>query len=249
MSGFYSTRFRDNNRLRRFASNLPLYIPPSGGGSDPYWANVVSLLHFDGADGSTVFTDQTGKVWTAAGNAQIDTAQSKFGGSSLLLDGSGDYLTCNDADFSSFGTSTAWTLEAWVRLSALTGNQAVFAMGDSSTNYFQCTIDAASGLRINTFGADILNQGGATGLSAGTWMHVAFVRNGANLYGFVDGVLRASSANGASMPTITSQSMFVGANNAPAGFLNGHVDEVRATKGQAVYTADFTPPTAAFPNS
>lgn len=28
MSGFYSTRFRDNSRLRRFASNFPLYIAP-----------------------------------------------------------------------------------------------------------------------------------------------------------------------------------------------------------------------------
>lgn len=31
MSGFYSTRFRDNARLRGFASNLPLYLPPSTG--------------------------------------------------------------------------------------------------------------------------------------------------------------------------------------------------------------------------
>lgn len=29
---------------------------------------------------------------TASGNAKIDTAQSKFGGASLLLDGTGDYL-------------------------------------------------------------------------------------------------------------------------------------------------------------
>ena len=42
-----------------------------------------SLLHFDGADTSTTFTDESGKVWTPAADAQIDTAQSKFSGASI----------------------------------------------------------------------------------------------------------------------------------------------------------------------
>ena len=45
------------------------------------------LLHCNGTDGSTTFTDEIGKTVTANGNAQIDTAQSKFGGASGLFDG------------------------------------------------------------------------------------------------------------------------------------------------------------------
>lgn len=45
----------------------------------------------DGADAATTFTDSetTPKTVTANGNAQIDTAQSKFGGASALFDGTG----------------------------------------------------------------------------------------------------------------------------------------------------------------
>ncbi len=54
----------------------------------------------NGADGSTTFTDSaTGgsHTWTAYGNAQIDTAQNKFGGASGLFDGSGDYIDTPDS--------------------------------------------------------------------------------------------------------------------------------------------------------
>src|SRR3972149_9214360 len=51
------------------------------------------LLHMDGANGSTTFTDEMGQAVTANGNAQISTAQSKFGGASGLFDGTGDYLS------------------------------------------------------------------------------------------------------------------------------------------------------------
>src|SRR5690606_25450842 len=73
---------------------LPGVAPAVAGSGDPYWASVVLLLHMDGADGSTMFIDSSanGLTVTANGNAQIDTAQSKFGGAAALFDGNGDYL-------------------------------------------------------------------------------------------------------------------------------------------------------------
>ncbi|MGE3298622.1 MAG: phage tail protein, partial [Porticoccaceae bacterium] len=67
-----------------------------GAGEDPYWNNVVALLHMDGTNGSTTFTDQKGHTFTATGNAQISTAQSKFGGASALFDGTGDLVSSAD---------------------------------------------------------------------------------------------------------------------------------------------------------
>ena len=83
--------------------------------NDPYWANVVLLLHMDGTDGSTTFTDSSSyaRAMTAAGNAQIDTAEFKFGTASGLFDGTGDSVqTPNGADFQFLGD---FTVEAWVR--------------------------------------------------------------------------------------------------------------------------------------
>lgn len=51
--------------------------------TDPDYANVQALLHFNGTDGDTVFPDDIGHIFTALGNAQIDNAQAQFGGTSL----------------------------------------------------------------------------------------------------------------------------------------------------------------------
>ncbi|MGE3429317.1 MAG: phage tail protein, partial [Hyphomicrobiaceae bacterium] len=67
-----------------------------GAGEDEYWNNVIALLHMDGTNGSTTFTDQKGHTFTATGNAQISTAQSKFGGASALFDGTGDLVSSAD---------------------------------------------------------------------------------------------------------------------------------------------------------
>ena len=61
---------------------------------DPYFNNVSLLLRGNGINGSTTIIDEsaTPKTVTVYGNAQISTAQSKFGGASIYLDGTGDYL-------------------------------------------------------------------------------------------------------------------------------------------------------------
>lgn len=64
----------------------------SGSGID---SNVVLMLHFDGAQGSTTYTDSEimPKTVTAFGGAHIDTTQSVFGGASGIFGGIG-----NDVD-------------------------------------------------------------------------------------------------------------------------------------------------------
>ena len=61
-------------------------------------ADTKLLIHADGADGSTSFTDSSasGHTITANGNAQVDTDQKEFGTGSLLCDGTGDYLSIPD---------------------------------------------------------------------------------------------------------------------------------------------------------
>src|SRR5687768_4015081 len=67
--------------------------------TDPHFASVVLLCDFDGTDAATTAPDESpvGRALTFVGNAQIDTAQFKYGVSSLLLDGSGDYVTAPDS--------------------------------------------------------------------------------------------------------------------------------------------------------
>lgn len=78
-----------NGRIRKRLGSLAVSTPPSGqGGID---VNTKLMLHCDGVDASTVFTDSetTPKTITATGNARITTVQSKFGGASGVFYGAG----------------------------------------------------------------------------------------------------------------------------------------------------------------
>jgi hypothetical protein len=69
------------------------------GGIDSY---TKLMLHCNGADMSTTFTDDSfsARTVTANDNAQINTAQYKFGLASGIFDGSGDFLSIvNSSDF------------------------------------------------------------------------------------------------------------------------------------------------------
>ena len=218
---------------------------------DPYWGNVVSLIHFDGADASTTFTDQKGKSWTATGNAQLDTAQFKFGTASLLLDGTTDKIqTASSSDFD-FGTG-AFTIECWVRPAVLyfgafisrrtfSANGWVLGMFDDGSVALRAKIGAAY--------SDTYLRSAAGVLTAGVWSHVALTRTGSDWYLFVDGVVVDTLTNAGALHD-QAESVRIGvANNASEWDYNGHIDEVRITKGVARYTAAFTPPSAPFPNS
>lgn len=70
---------------------------------DPLWPLVTALLHGDGADNSQAIIDETGRVWTAVGDAKIVNRGGAFGGV-ISFDGNGDYITTPaSADFN-FGT-------------------------------------------------------------------------------------------------------------------------------------------------
>lgn len=203
-----------------------------------------ALLHLDGADASTTFTDETGKTWTGNGNAQIDTAQSVFGGASLLLDGSGDSLVSGtSADFT-LGTGD-FTLECWVRpanttsayraiiADGLYGSTGGFALYQNGTN-----LEAWRG---GSPAASIIIATSA--LTASTWQHVAWTRSGSDNRLFVAGTQVGSTATNST--NFTSTTARIGQVNSGL-FFNGHIDECRITKGLARYTANFTPPSFPF---
>lgn len=225
---------------------------------DPYWGQVKLLLHGDGADGSTTFTDQRSHVFTANGNAQIDTAQSKFGGAAMLFDGTGDWIDTPDhADFS-LGTSS-FTIECWARFNAVpastaflcaqcdtggTGGSTSFAIRKEDTNKIRAFCNNGF-----TLIGDIT---GTTTVSTGAWYHLAYVRSGSTFRLYVNGIQEGPSPT----DVVDARSVNDSANKLALGragefngsYFNGWIDEFRMTVGTARYAANFTPPDAAFPN-
>jgi hypothetical protein len=226
-------------------------VPPASG--DPYWVNYSSLLHFDGANGSTTFTDQSGKVWTRGGNTVISTAISKFGGASAFFDGSGDYIDTPDNDDFEFGNGD-FTIEAWVYMTIIAGDYRMIVTKDSTVStrgfLFLCN-PVTQGGAFQLYFQDGVTQYlilSTTIPVVNTWYHVAVARQSSSVRMFVNGVLEATIACGTATLNPTTHVVRIGKTANNTGNFAGYIDEVRITKGQAIYTANFTPQTSAHPN-
>jgi hypothetical protein len=219
---------------------------------DPNFSSVSLLLHMDGSNGSTTFTDSSSNAlaMTAVGNAQISTAQSKFGGSSGLFDGSGDYLTCSTSGGQfNFGSNNL-TVEAWVRAANVSGVKSICGIWPTNNTGSWRFLLVDSGVQFLWQATDFTQDGVGTGsvITANIWHHVAAVRTGTASLIYVDGVLSGFKSI---TKTINSAqgSLQVGRNeDSNTWFMNGYIDDLRITKDIARYTGNFTPPTAAFPN-
>lgn len=206
----------------------------------------------DGADASTTFTDSVGlKTITPSGNAQIDTAQSKFGGASMLSDGTTDFLTTPaHADFTL--TSVSWSIDCWVRFNSVASSlQSPF---HALTEYgfgllFRFDTDAKLKFYGSSNGTsdDIANAatGTKTDWATGTWYHLALTWDGTTYRVFVGGILEISVTSSTGVFG-TSQGIRVGAWGAASYSFNGWIDEFRLQKGEAVWTENFTPPTSPY---
>lgn len=239
--------------------------------NDPYWSNVALLMHMDGANGSTTFTNaKTGATASVFGQAQISTAQSKFGSASALFDGNGDYISFPSAAGFNFGGGN-FTIEGFVRFAGYPANneglyKSTLVAKDRSPQYgsplrefgFNVTGTASSltAIEFTGFASDTPTYASVSAnfsFSLNTWYHVAVSRVGNLMYLFVDGVLLnpGGTAFNITIQT-TSTTIKLGSidyNDLYKYFLNGNLEEVRITKGVGRYSSSFTVPTAAYPEA
>ena len=231
----------------------------------PLGANRITLLAFQAtvAAEAEVIRKKTG--FDVQGNAQISTAQSKFGGSSLVLDGTGDKLE-HPYDDRFVLDYDNWTVEYWIRLDAHLGayTSTVSMWSDATANgatyYFSPNIYNGTnkpGLAYyyTTNGTNRLNGGnivmGDNTTATGTWEHHAFVKNGNTLYFYQDGT-QSSITHNMTGRTIapfntTYQPFWIGGLTAAGSGVDGYMDEIRIST-TARYTSSFTPSTTPFVN-
>jgi hypothetical protein len=207
-------------------------------GTDPYYDDVVSLLHFNAA--GTTFTDEKGVTWTPGGNAACGATAPQYGSGALELDGSGDWLDATDADF--VHNTRDFTMEAWHRIGAtLTGNHFIFSYGGGwgvyalTFNFGWALFDGA------VTNVIVAGSGQATPL---IYRHIALCRAAGIYRLFVDGVLLGTDDD---VTNLTSNAVRIGAQPGGAGNFNGQIDEFRITR-RARYTEAFTAPAAPFTN-
>jgi len=207
--------------------------------------DCVLMLHCDGTNASTTFTDSSFssvKTVTAAGDAQISTAQSKFGGASGLFDGTGDYLTAPDSADWDLGTGD-FTIDFWYRPAVSTSGVAYVFFDRNNNGVLQLRRHTSDILRLVVLATNVNFTTWTPSIN--TWYHVAVTRAGTSVYCFVDGTQNGSTgSNSGNIQGTTG--IAVGAQENGNLPVNGWIDEFRLVKGTAVWTANFTPPTAAY---
>jgi hypothetical protein len=219
-------------------------------GTPQGWTSVASaLFHFDGTERSTNLVDSsaTGKVATITGNPVISTAQSKFGGASLYINGNSNshtnYVVIRDAGGGADLTFNGdFTIDWWQYTVAYTdawGSIVGDYSGDPSTSASLCKGPYGWCSQV----AQVFTGNAATP-ALGIWQHAAIVRSGSTMLWFINGVLGMTATTSATIGGFVLISADV--TNSDNGDFNGYIDELRVVKGVAVWTSNFTPPTAPY---
>mgnify|MGYP001606217038 CR=1 FL=1 len=222
------------------------------GGNDSF---TKILLHFDGADTSTTFTDNntggSAHTWTAAATAQIDTGIAIFTAAGLF-DGTGDFITTPDhADFT-IGASE-FTVDFWFnRAGGDGGARFIGGQSDSAATATTRTVQLNEGAT-NVIQGSVFEGAVATTVSSTTtftatgWHHVAFVRTGNILRLFIDGVQEGGDVAFSGTVNDSTNAFGVGCLGELTTLTwNGSLDEFRLSVGVARWTANFTPPTSPY---
>jgi hypothetical protein len=168
---------------------------------------------------------RTAQTITRFGNTAVSTAQSQFGGASMILDGNGDYLRTQ------FTLPAVKTIECWVRLNNVSGEKYVFRFHNSSDTF--SWVMGVLNANIYMFAGGTTTGGS---ISANTWTHICLVDNGSNMFLAVNGVF---SGQRGSAGAITDCLIYLGGFSNAFG-VNGYIDELRISNVQR-YFANFTP--------
>lgn len=222
-----------------------------------------ALLHFEGTNGSTTILDDYGNTWSVGGNAQIATAQFKFGASSVAFDGTTDYIETTGITSLPNGS---WTTEFWLRFNALPGvstntvlwinpNAGGFGVGvgmNTTAGSVRTLIFSASS---NGTSMDIANatNGANTTWATGTWYQivVTFDALAGKYFVYKDGVSDISVTSSARVSAGARQRLgsSTGLTNffATPADLNGWIDEFSISPYcRYPNGTTFTPPSAAY---
>ena len=223
-----------------------------GGSNTEEDALEVFLCSFDGVDGATTATDASsyGTTMTFTSGAALSNAQSKWGTTSLLLDGTNDFVALSP-EYLLIGPNTNFTFEAWIYLNSNSATMDLFALRSGAGNYYQLGLHFASSIGARfadgSGGVDF-NQGSNSGWSTGQWYHIAYVKNGTAYAIYRDGTSIASTTDSHTWDLYGLAAATAGIGTADSGwgnFFDGYVSDARISM-KAVYTANFTAPTGAF---
>ena len=246
----YFTGYISNLRLVKgtgLYSGATITVPTSALTTLPATTQLLicgSNRHTDqSANNYTISTFSVGILQIQAFSpfAPANSYSATLNGGSSYFDGNGDYLTVNPSSLTTIVASSA-TVEFWMYPLASDGYRRIItsSVGSFTANSFCIRYSngsfVAGAIGGNTITSTIVPP-------TNRWHHIAWVGT--------SGLTQALYINGNLTGTSTTYSMseaiqWVGGyyNVGPAEFFQGYIADVRIMKGTALFTGNFTPPSA-----
>jgi hypothetical protein len=186
----------------------------------------------------------TGSTTTYTITGAGATAWSFASTGSALVNGTTQYLTTSNASAFQFGTNP-FTVEGWFYFPSVPTNSGLWQLAASN-------FPGTAGLAVSYgqywqvgYGSTsfVNNIGAASAVTANSWIHVALVRNSNVLTLYINGVGYLIDSNDTTNYTTTTN-LVIGGYFSTSFLMAGYITNVRLVKGVAVYTGNFTVPTA-----
>jgi len=194
------------------------------------------------ATNSGIFDSTAKNVLETVGDAQASTTVAKWGTTSMKFDGTGDYLNAGNSQNFVMGTGD-YTYECWVYHTSVSVQQSYINRTQGNAAGVNLYMNSSNQVGVY-YSAQIVTN--TTTLSTNTWYHIAATRASGTTRIFVNGTLAGAGSSASDTTNLTESVCFIGASSTGANPMIGYIDDVRITKGYARYTANFTPPAAAF---
>jgi hypothetical protein len=198
--------------------------------------NTSLLLNFTNAG---IYDATSKNDLETVGNAQISTTQSKWGGSSMAFDGTGDYLLSPDQPIQRIGTGN-FTIECWVYRNS-SGTYGLVGKGTGTTGWL-LSLNSSNQV-VFTYGSSTITSTGT--VSATTWTYIAVVREGTGTNQTKIYINGSNDGTGTvSTDFNQTNSLYVGADRTGGSNANVYLQDLRISNYARTITAS---PTAAFP--
>ena len=176
-------------------------------------------------------------------NLSGEQGQNAYRGSVFFNGGSDSLVIPASSDFA-YGTGD-FTIEAWIWKDprpATGQTRGIFTQTQSGNDYIVFKIGSTNVIEA-TFGSTTIST--SDKLAVDSWNHVAVSRSSNTIKVFLNGIASSGSTVSTDFSD-TTRNPTIGNYTHSYGTIPyfGYISNLRVTKGEALYTADFTPPTS-----
>ena len=202
-----------------------------GGGGDDAKSGGSGIVIISYPDVYAAATAVTGATVSTSGSGSVALSSSayiRYAGQSAFAFGTGDF-----------------TIEGWFYVTSFASGIIAWDFRTAGVNGAYGALELTANGQVQYYANSAYQISSSAGLNTiNTWAHIAVTRSGTSTKLFFNGTQVGSTYSDSTNYLVGVSSPYIGSGSTPNAYLPGYISNFRVVKGTAVYTSNFTPPTA-----